>query len=198
MTLASRPVLGHVNLMMDSFLANANANDLRAIVRATLATCPPSTTEAFKDAAAKRLQYRASLPLPSEGLFTSSPGGFASPNANLEEVLSTARSLYGIGMGLASLRKLTAVVRATLGLKWEEGGLMSDTLAVVDSDISQAVQSAKEELGNGGEGNKTYDNAVAIKGDLDAALKASQRDTARWGGEFPFEKAAGNVVYWKL
>lgn len=54
--------------------------------------------------------------------------------------MARARSLYGAGMGLASLGVLESVVRGTIGLRWEEMGEMSDVLALVDADISQAIQ----------------------------------------------------------
>ena len=43
-------------------------------------------------------------------------------------------------MGFASLGILDSVVRATIGLRWKEDGEMSDILALVDADISQAIQ----------------------------------------------------------
>lgn len=43
-------------------------------------------------------------------------------------------------MGFSSLGLLSSVVRATLGLRWEDDGDMADILAVVDIDIGQAIQ----------------------------------------------------------
>jgi hypothetical protein len=43
-------------------------------------------------------------------------------------------------MGFCSLAILTSIVRATLGLRWEEEGDMADILAVIDVDIGQAIQ----------------------------------------------------------
>lgn len=43
-------------------------------------------------------------------------------------------------MGFASLGTLASVVRATIGIQWEEDSDMADALAVVDADISQAIQ----------------------------------------------------------
>jgi hypothetical protein len=43
-------------------------------------------------------------------------------------------------MGFASLGVLESVVRATIGLRWEEVGELSNILALVDADISQAIQ----------------------------------------------------------
>jgi len=48
--------------------------------------------------------------------------------------------MYGAGMGFSSLGLLSSVVRATLGLRWEDDGDMADILAVVDIDIGQAIQ----------------------------------------------------------
>jgi hypothetical protein len=43
-------------------------------------------------------------------------------------------------MGFASLSLLASIVRATIGLRWEDEGDMADFLAVIDSDITQAIQ----------------------------------------------------------
>jgi len=43
-------------------------------------------------------------------------------------------------MGFASLGVLESVVKATLGLRWEKVGETSEILALVDVDISQAIQ----------------------------------------------------------
>lgn len=69
-----------------------------------------------------------------------SSGNVAKPTPQLTEALARARTLYGAGMGFASLRILETIVRATLGLRWEAEGDMADSLAVVDADISQAIQ----------------------------------------------------------
>ena len=43
-------------------------------------------------------------------------------------------------MGFAGLILLSSVVKATIGLRWEQEGSMADILAVVDTDICQAIQ----------------------------------------------------------
>ena len=58
----------------------------------------------------------------------------------LYDLLSRARSLYGAGLGFASLGVLSSIVRATIGLRWEDVGDMADILAVIDADIGQAIQ----------------------------------------------------------
>ncbi len=39
-----------------------------------------------------------------------------------------------------SLSLLASVVRSTIGLRWEEEGEVADFLAIIDSDITQAIQ----------------------------------------------------------
>lgn len=43
-------------------------------------------------------------------------------------------------MGFASLGVLTSVVRATVGIQWDENSEMADIVSVIDSDIGQAIQ----------------------------------------------------------
>ena len=62
------------------------------------------------------------------------------PTPQLHDTLTYIRSLYGAGLGFASLSALTTVVRATLGLHWEPVGVMVDILAFIDADIGQAIQ----------------------------------------------------------
>ncbi|KAH9945678.1 hypothetical protein B0H21DRAFT_424762 [Amylocystis lapponica] len=193
----SRPVLGHVNLMLDSFIANAQLDDLRAVVRTTLATSPPSVTLAFTTTARRHLE-RANARAPACGklFMKTAPAGLAVPAPELHGVLSRARTLYGAGMGFASLKLLTQVVRATVGARWDEDGETADRLAAIDADITQAIQSAKEEMAGGRVADGEAARAVVV--DLHAALQTSSRDVEEWGGEYPFERAGASVVYWKI
>lgn len=61
---------------------------------------------------------------------------------SLHDLLTRARSLYGAGLGFASLGLLSSIVRATIGLRWEDDGAMADILAVIDADIGQAIQAS--------------------------------------------------------
>ncbi|KAJ7082320.1 hypothetical protein C8R44DRAFT_60117 [Mycena epipterygia] len=151
-----RPVLGHVNLMADTLIANANLDDLRAIVRSMVASATPGIAAALTAAARDRLQQTNArcLAFPDHGaLFTTPCATTAScgpaPTPLLYDLLKRARALYGSGMGFASLGLLTTAVRATLELRWDREGEMADALAVIDSDIAQAIQSCKEEIESG-------------------------------------------------
>ena len=99
-------------------------------------------------------------------------------------------------MGFAGLGILAAVVKATIGLRWEIDGPMADTLFAVDADISQAMQSAKEELAAGRVTDMS--TARAIVHELSVHTADSLKDTSEWGCEFPFEQAAASLEYWKL
>ncbi|KAI0344723.1 hypothetical protein BDW22DRAFT_1083506 [Trametopsis cervina] len=183
--------------MVDTLLANVETDDLRAILRATLASCPPSTASAFTAAARKRLVHLSSRSRPcTTSLFDLTYDGLAAPTPSLHVFLRRSRALYGSGMGFTSLRILTDVVRETLGLRWDLNGETAVVLAAVDADISQAYQSAKEELGSGRMAD--LNAARAAVQELAAAVNESANDCELWGGDFPFEQALAITDYWKL
>ncbi|KAI0776536.1 hypothetical protein BD413DRAFT_602127 [Trametes elegans] len=184
--------------MVDTLIANANLEDLRAIVRGMLATSPPSTAAAFTSAARQRLvRVRASDIPDIAGIFVADSGGnAASPTEKVDGVLVRIRTLYGSGMGFASLKILARVVGATVGLRWEEDSAMENVLALIDADISQAIQSAKEEM----DGERVSDIQAAreVVHELRSAVNDSQVDAKKWNGAFPFERAAASLEYWRV
>lgn len=112
-------------------------------MRNLLAAGPPGVAPAFENAARSRLRHTNAKALPNTySLFRRQPHNikFAAPTELLHDTLANVRSLYGAGMGFCSLAILSSVVRATLGLRWEEEGNMADILAVIDVDIGQAIQ----------------------------------------------------------
>ena len=171
---------------------------LRAIVRGMLATSPPSAAQAFTAAARERLQRTDAAAIPDvSNVFAAEPDGRAAvPTERLQEVLIRGRTLYGSGMGFASLKVLARVVGATVGLRWDSGGPMEDVLALIDTDISQAIQSSKEELDGGRVGD--LQEARAVVHELRTAVDESQMDVRKWSGAFPFERAASSLVYWRV
>lgn len=64
----------------------------------------------------------------------------AAPTQHLYDVLVRARTLYGAGMGFSSLKLLTSVIRASVGLRWEDDSDLGTLFAFVDADIGQAIQ----------------------------------------------------------
>ena len=171
---------------------------LRATVRTLLATTPPNTAAAFTRAARLRLgNVNAKTSPRSLALFTIRlEDGEAIATKNLHDVLTQARSLYGAGMGFASLAIFASIVRLTHGLRWTMDGETADTLTLIDGDICQAIQSSKEEL----EGGRA-DDLMSVRekvGELKAALQGSISDVTAWGGEFPFERAVSSLDCWKI
>lgn len=165
-------------------------------MRATLASCAPSTATVFTNAARKRLSQGNFRDVPSrEELFTVVRGE-AVPTPRLETVLRKARAIYGAGMGVAGLQYLTEVVRRTHGLQWDVDGDTADVLAAIDSDIAQAIQSAKEELGAGRVGDLEGARRIVIE--LERAVIESQQDTLTWDGEFPFERGLVSLQHLKF
>ncbi|KAG1835781.1 hypothetical protein F4604DRAFT_1853211 [Suillus subluteus] len=140
---------------VDTLIANATIDDLAA---------------AFTAAARSRLRQTSARRI-------------ATTN-ELDNALARARSLYGAGMGFASLGILSSIVKATRMAQW------ADVLAVIDADISQAMQSCKEEL----EGGRVSDTAVP----QEAIGNLCARDVEIWGGEFPFDRASNSIECWKF
>ncbi|KAJ7113232.1 hypothetical protein C8R43DRAFT_132154 [Mycena crocata] len=194
-----RPVLGHVNLMADTLIANANLDDLRAIVRSMVASATPGVAAALTAAARDRLQQTNARCLPTTYSLFSTYGGSIAPTLQLHDLLKRARALYGSGMGFASLGLLACAVQATIGLRWEHEGPVADILAVIDADIAQAIQSCKEELESGRVGGAEAPGVARMAlNELRSTVGASCGDVDAWGGEFPFERAKSSLAYWKL
>ncbi|KAJ6534146.1 hypothetical protein B0H19DRAFT_439924 [Mycena capillaripes] len=192
----ARPVLGHVNLMADTLIANANLDDLRAIVRSMIASATPGIATALTAAARDRLQQTNARCLPGAYNLFTTYGASAAPTPQLHDVLQRARALYGSGMGFASLGLLAGAVRSTIGIRWDDEGDVADILAVIDADIAQAIQSCKEEVEAGRVGD--YTSARKALNDLRSTVDTSYADVEAWGGEFPFERAVSSLAYWKL
>ncbi|KAF8631506.1 hypothetical protein AX15_002369 [Amanita polypyramis BW_CC] len=194
----ARPVVNHVNLMVDTFIANASVEDLRSISRCLLATGPAGIVPAFLNAAHTRLTQTNAKAVPNKHtLFTNQPHDTkVSPTEDLYEALTRARKLFGSGLGLASLGIFTAIVWGTVGLRWDGSGDMTDILAAIDGDITQAIQSCKEEISSG----RISDHVAAVNtvNELKFAISQCQVDVESWGGEFPFDRASLSLELWNF
>lgn len=74
-------------------------------------------------------------------LFVLDPrNGEATPTQTLLDLVPRARTVYGVGMGFASLEILIPIVEATIDAKWAEDGRTAELLMEVDADIVQAIQ----------------------------------------------------------
>jgi len=161
-----------------------------------LATSPPSVASQFKAIAQCRLKQINAAHLPSLSLFAQTKDGLSIPTPALEETLTRARSLYGAGMGFVSLRILTEVIRRTIGIRWRDDDEVADILAIIDSDITQAIQSCKEEFDQ----SRVLDMSEArdIVKELKSSVGRSMVDVQSWGGEYPFDRASASLDYWKF
>lgn len=132
-----------------------------------------------------------------DSLFARRPGGSGiAPTAELRNILTRSRMLYGVGLGFASLRVLALPIKATAHFRWEPGSDIEQIFAEIDADIGQALQSAREELDSGRAGN--LQAARAAMEELKIAVRESQAASASWGGAYPFERAAASLEFWKL
>ncbi|KAF8512091.1 hypothetical protein BU17DRAFT_96600 [Hysterangium stoloniferum] len=188
---ASRGSVKHVNLMIDTFIANAPAADLRAVIRSLLSTFPATHAQFNCIARARLKQTMAKATLPAQSSLFASRGGIVVPTHHFGEVLSHARMLFGAGLGVDSLPMLTYVIRATFPLRWTtaDNDPLLPHLAILDSDLSQAIQSCKEELAAGLLQTEEEMNGVKMSlEDLFRALEESRRLVENWGGEFCFDR----------
>ncbi|KZT66215.1 hypothetical protein DAEQUDRAFT_752233 [Daedalea quercina L-15889] len=186
------------NLMMDTFIANANAEDLRAIVRGMLASSPPVSASSLASLARRRLIQTGAASVPSpEGLFVSDASRRVSiSTAKLQQILSQVRALYGAGLGFAGLRILAVVVKAAEGIRWTEGSELETALAAIDVDISQAVQSCKEEVDSGRMSDQVF--ARTAVNELRTAVKSNRRVVESGRGGYLFEQGENALDFWKI
>ncbi|ESK92973.1 hypothetical protein Moror_8976 [Moniliophthora roreri MCA 2997] len=191
----TRPVVGHVNLMVDTFLANVKNEDLRSIVRGVLSSGLPGIAPTFTGVARTYLG-RNPLIVHDQSLVEDDSAGNTVPTEQFGEVLTRARSLYGVGMGFSGLDILASIVKSTVGRRWDENGEFAQILVNVDSDITQAIQSCKEEIDAGRVND--FDHARKIINNLRFWLERSFQDAQSWGREFPFERASYSAHFWKL
>ncbi|KZS95640.1 hypothetical protein SISNIDRAFT_452284 [Sistotremastrum niveocremeum HHB9708] len=187
---------GHVNLMTDTVIANLDINDLRAITR-HLVSMTPLNAASFCAAARARLKQTATKATPlsdSSQLFVVDAEAESSePGPALAPLLARARAYFGSGLGFESLKLLEDVVNATADHEWKPEGAMADSLALVDADISQAIQSCTDALGSGAMEDRT--SARLILDGLFDALTSCRIAVEGWGGEFPFDRGLGNLNY---
>lgn len=110
-------------------------------------------------------------------------------------------------------------MQGTQGLRWEEDGSFGDALAILDGDISQAIQSSAEEVAQQALAAASGSAVVVMKPspfspstisappegwiedgmraveDLRKALKVCEDEVEAWGGEFPFQRGLANVEW---
>jgi len=166
------------------------------MVRSLLATSPPTVAASFVSAARSCLtQSHHRGHLKPAILFEARDSDHGRrnvvPTPNLNGLLSYTRSLYGAGMGFESIEILSGIVRSTSGLRWTAEDDLAQVLAVIDADISQAIQSCREEMGGGH--IRDISGARAAMWQLRTALTDCRTEVDSWGGEFPFSRGKLNA-----
>jgi len=130
-------------------------------------------------------------------LFARGPGALeVGATPELRDTLRKARSLYGAGLGFASLKVLARPIRAIASFRWQDSPALESTFAEIDADISQALQSSREEMESGRLAD--ISTARAALEELKLAIKESRQAVEGWRGVFPFERAAATLEFWKL
>ncbi|TBU31754.1 hypothetical protein BD311DRAFT_776035 [Dichomitus squalens] len=195
-TASNTSAFGHVNLMHDTLIANLQLSDMQAITRALLCSSPPEVTAAFVTAVWTRLKKTATaceVPKPVT-LFVAAEciDSAWKPSGELGEVLRRSRVLYGAGMGLASLKILTAVVIGAARLGWVPDDEMEDYLAVIDADICQAIVSSKQEIDAG------VTNSQEVADVRQGMLDALEDCRAAMQEAFPFERGYMDAKGWRM
>ena len=177
-------------------LPSTNQNySMQAVVRALLSSTPLEVTVSFNNAVRTRLMKSAKaseVPEP-EIIFinTDSTTNIWMPSEQLREVLRRARVLYGAGLGLQSLKILTAVVIGATRPGWVPDDDVEDFLAVIDADICQAIVSSKQEIDAG---RAVRQVAADVRQALVEALEGCK---AAMQEAFPFERAYMDAKGWQ-
>jgi hypothetical protein len=159
---------------------------VRATLRSLLASGPAGLPEAFvqiaRDYTKKNFSKRISCP---HTLFTNDPVSQETVSTkSLWEQVAVARTLFGIGLGFEALPMLTAIVDATLQLRWMVDSKLEQDLAIIDGDIAQAMQSCREQAPNVTEVQAALNAVKSLK----KALLESRDIVGEWGGEFVFDR----------
>lgn len=169
-------------------------------MRSLLASSPPNLSARLITVARGHWKHKLSgcgpPATPSPTLFHASHDGLPKPTDLFYQTLQDARSIYGAGLGRTALRYLTPVLQQTIDLQWVEDDEMAIALAVLDSDMTQAIQSSKDEMMREG-GTSVSETRTVVK-ELQLRLSEASASVGLWGGEFPFERTQASLEHWKL
>jgi hypothetical protein len=100
------------------------------------------------------------------------------------------------GLGVDTLPIFTHIVQSTFHLRWttSDSDPLLPHLAIVDADLSQALQSCKEEVAAGFvQSEDEIASAKTALDDLYRALEESRRQVETWGGEFCFDRVCSST-----
>jgi hypothetical protein len=172
--------------------SNDRPHSLHAFIRSCLASGGPELAANFREAARNHLRETYLRNPPQDAVFFVKVDSAVVPTPDLNNALAQACTLFGAGLGFASL----GILASSIGLKWMPNSEMSDTLAVMNIDICLALQvsfpfgrqffppnsfsqSSREELDHGWADLSMVHTAIA---DIHSAVKSSFEDTKQWKG----------------
>lgn len=137
--------MAHVNLMVDTVIANMPSEGLRSVLRSMLAA-DPSVTNLFEERTRNYLK-KITLTVCSEGLFTADNNG-SRITEEFRAMQQRIRTMLGCGMCYESIPLFTNIVgqASELRLPAMSSKDLIHSLSTVDGDIVQALTAVQKSL----------------------------------------------------
>ncbi|TID25248.1 aryl-alcohol dehydrogenase [Venturia nashicola] len=141
----SEPKMAHVNLMVDTVIANMPSEGLRAVLRSMLAA-DPSVTSLFEERTRNYLEKTKST-VRSENLFAADGNGFKATE-NFGAMQQRIRTMLGCGLCYESIPLLTSILgqASHLPLPSTSSKDLLHALSTIDGDIVQALTAVQKLL----------------------------------------------------
>ncbi|EME81277.1 uncharacterized protein MYCFIDRAFT_204250 [Pseudocercospora fijiensis CIRAD86] len=134
--------MAHVNLMIDTIIANLPEEGLRSVLRSMLAA-DPTITPTFEDRTRVYLEKSSSMDV--EEKFFKSGKNHAEQTAEFHSAQQRLRCMLGCGMCYESIPLLTAIVQQASSLQ-QLPSCLEQALSAVDGDIVQAITAIQKTL----------------------------------------------------
>lgn len=175
--------MAHVNLMIDTIIANLPPEGLRSVLRSMLAA-DPTITSTFEERTRIYLE-KSSAPVNAD-LFET---GYhhARPTATFHDVQRRVRALLGCGMCYESIPLLTTVVQQA-AISTELSPSLEQALSETDGDIIQAITAIQKTLLVSSGTRKLSESEKEVIFRLSQALHTCQEACAASRQAFPFER----------
>lgn len=191
-TLNGSAKAAHVNVMTDTIIASLPTEGLRSVLRGLLGV-DTNVTPAFHALVANYLDKTRPASIPA--LFHDSVGLKTTPE--LYEIQRRYRCLMGCGQGFDSLNVLRQVVLQTQELTFNASTLedreLMDVLAVIDSDLVQALTAVRKELLTSAGVRPMNETELRAMENLRSVLVACKRRAESNSCEFVFERGLSRL-----
>lgn len=170
--------------MTDTIIANLPSDALRSVLRSLLGT-DEKVTPAFHALAAAYLDTQRPTTVPRLLL---GGDGKTQVTPAFQDFQSRYRCLMGCGRGFESLDALCEVLEQAAASVWPSGDVAA-TLAVVDSDLVQAMTAMQKELRTATGNRELVEAESNIVEKLISNLARCEQHALDAGVEFPFQRA---------